>query len=376
MNKPEKRSPNPGTTKPYPSLRFRHMCKLAEQVYELRAGQSLKRDELFSMLNHGNPDKVNSQIRNMIKYGLLDSSPDAESFELSDRAKTMLNGQSSPARQMQLKFDMAVSRIAVFKMLYDCYVDQQVPDISTVAEQLREMDRTVNRASLGIVETFIDNVKYLGLFKVVGKTERLVSIGQHITDLSLASNSQSVVSPGTLTINSNRAGFRAVDESDNVGFYLAPVNAHNDEVSKHAHAVLHSIIEPALKGLDLKVAVSSGVSGSEGITGDFIKKIIQSKIVVADLSFHSPHVFYALALRHAARLPVIQLIRKTDNLFFNFDQSSTIAIETSDIYTMMANIESYRDQVLASARKAIHDAESIGNPISQVFPNMKFKVEL
>ena len=45
-------------------------------------------------------------------------------------------------------------------------------------------------------------------------------------------------------------------------------------------------------------------------TGQVVEHLLQSGLVIADLSFHNPNVFYELALRHAAGKPTVHVIRR------------------------------------------------------------------
>jgi hypothetical protein len=68
-----------------------------------------------------------------------------------------------------------------------------------------------------------------------------------------------------------------------------------------------------------------------------LEHVLRSKLVIADLSFHNPNVFYELCLRHATRLPTVQLIRANERIPFDIDQYRTIKIDTGDVYAFFLN---------------------------------------
>ena len=76
-----------------------------------------------------------------------------------------------------------------------------------------------------------------------------------------------------------------------------------------------------------------------------MEHIARARLVVADLSFHNPNVFYELAFRHATRRPVIHLIRTLDSIPFDLDQFRTIRIDTSGLYSFVPQIETYRAEI-------------------------------
>jgi len=76
-----------------------------------------------------------------------------------------------------------------------------------------------------------------------------------------------------------------------------------------------------------------------------------------------------VALRHALRLPVVQLIRKADRLPFDVNQSRTLVFDTTDIYTLVPKLQTYRAEIANQSRKALEDPESVGNPVSIFYPD-------
>jgi hypothetical protein len=105
------------------------------------------------------------------------------------------------------------------------------------------------------------------------------------------------------------------------------------------------------------------------ITSHILEHIKKSRLVVADLSLLNPNVFYEMALRHAVKLPIVQIIRKADRLPFDVNQVNSVVIDNTDIYTFTPAIETYRSQVTTLARRALEDPEHVGNPISVFFPD-------
>ena len=96
--------------------------------------------------------------------------------------------------------------------------------------------------------------------------------------------------------------------------------------------------------------------------------------MIADLSFHNPNVFYELAIRHAARLPVVQIIRLADRIPFDLHQVRTIRIDTSDIYALVPRIDTYRAEIANQARRALDDPDSIDNPITTFYPDFRMQI--
>jgi hypothetical protein len=81
------------------------------------------------------------------------------------------------------------------------------------------------------------------------------------------------------------------------------------------------------------------------IPGQVIEHIMRAKLVVVDMSYHNPNVFYEMALRHACRLPIVQISRKADRLPFDVNQMRTVVIDTTDIYALVPKLETYRSEI-------------------------------
>lgn len=87
-----------------------------------------------------------------------------------------------------------------------------------------------------------------------------------------------------------------------------------------------------------------------------------------DLSYHNPNVFYELALRHAVRKPIVQLCRAADKLPFDVSQVRTIVVDTSDIYSLVPQLESLKAQIAAQIRRTLDERTDVENPLSVFAP--------
>jgi hypothetical protein len=105
------------------------------------------------------------------------------------------------------------------------------------------------------------------------------------------------------------------------------------------------------------------------ITAQVIEHLVRARLVVADLSFHNPNVFYELALRHAVRRPVVQIIRVADPIPFDLDQFRTVQIDNSTIYSLVPQLETYRSEIASQIRQALSDDAAPSNPLTVFYPN-------
>ncbi len=104
------------------------------------------------------------------------------------------------------------------------------------------------------------------------------------------------------------------------------------------------------------------------ITAQVIEHIVRSPLVVADLSFGNPNVYYELALRHACRRPVVQLIRAGDHLPFDVNQFRTVTLDMTDIFSLVPRIDTYRAEIARQCRAALDQEGPADSPLSLFYP--------
>jgi len=67
------------------------------------------------------------------------------------------------------------------------------------------------------------------------------------------------------------------------------------------------------------------------ITSQVIQHIVDDPLVIADLTGMNPNVFYELAIRHAIRKPLVQIVNKGENIPFDVAGMRTIPVDHHDL---------------------------------------------
>lgn len=141
--------------------------------------------------------------------------------------------------------------------------------------------------------------------------------------------------------------------------------------------ILNAFVEPAVISIGLNVVRSDKITKPGMISSQVLEYIFRSKLVVVDLSYHNPNVFYELAIRHMIGLPTVHLIRVADNIPFDLGNFRTIKINTSDMYGLIAELETYKAQITNYAKEALSNPDSKGiNPIRTYFPSVRVQLQL
>ncbi|MBD8349756.1 hypothetical protein [Dysgonomonas sp. HGC4] len=368
----------------FPNVGFQECYEFTKKIAEIGAGQKVRRLTIFENIGKS-PDSGPSRmlVTNCSKYGLISGSYQAEYLQLTENGATATNSDLSEAAQLKAKFELVFSSIEIYKQLFEKFVNQKLPSHTVIADLLVEIQPDLEKSEIdAVVDTFIVNLKYLGLLKTLSGAERVITLDHAIENLPNNNDNNKIAlrrgeneSVELIEVKTENQ-VQVYETFDNICFYITPIGEENSEERKHSDLFLESIVEPALKTLGIQVKRADKIDKPGTITKQIIEYIFKSRLVIADLSYHNPNVFYELALRHSSRLPTIQLIRKSDRIPFDVNQTRTIVIDTTDIYSLVPKIEIYRSEIANQVRQALNGTgtESIDNPITNVFPKLQVKI--
>lgn len=154
-------------------------------------------------------------------------------------------------------------------------------------------------------------------------------------------------------------------------FVISPIGDDGSPVRKHADMTLNAIIKPALAEYDAAFHVTRGDKSPQigMITNHVIVDIEESDLIVADLSFLNPNVFYELGFAHAAEKPVIHMVLRDTKLPFDNAGYRTIEFDPTDWNSHVAA----QKQIVEQARSALAKGAKISNPITQARGWQKLK---
>lgn len=143
-------------------------------------------------------------------------------------------------------------------------------------------------------------------------------------------------------------------------FYYYPLGDDDSETRRKANGLIDSVIRPILKIEHYDVITPLEIDTPGSITNQVIKLLLESELVIANLTELNPNVMYELAVRHAKRLPVVCLVERHTKLPFDIATERTLFYDND-----MAGVESLKPQLLSTIRSAILDTE-LDNPIYRV----------
>jgi hypothetical protein len=113
---------------------------------------------------------------------------------------------------------------------------------------------------------------------------------------------------------------------------IAPIGDLGSDIRKRSDQILKHIIAPACEECGYDEPIRADKIAAPGvITTQIIQHLIDDAIVIADLTDHNANVFYELAIRHAFRKHVIQLIQTGQTIPFDVAGLRTVFVDHRDL---------------------------------------------
>lgn len=359
------------SARPFPAGPFEEALDFVKAIYELGSGTPVRRLTLFDHLQR-TPDSSTSRmlVTNASKYNLLKGSYASEQLELTPEATKVCDDNTSAREAARIKAKLAIFDIPPFKLLFEKFVNAKLPPRAALIDSMKEAGTAIDHLEEG-VDTFIVNLKYVGLLQNLSGADRVVTV-EHLMDslpgssaIGLGFRIPEAEAPNQHLITQEQASF------ESTCFYITPIGHEDSDARKHSNLFLENIVEPAIRTVGLTVIRADQIDKPGMITRQIMEYLFRARLVVADLSYSNANVFYELALRHAARLPVVQIVRHGDPIPFDINQMRTITIDNRDIYTLLPNVELYRSEIASQARRALEAGAEVDTPVSMYFPQAK-----
>jgi hypothetical protein len=364
----------PGRTRAvrsFPAATFEEALVLAEAIQKFAPGQQrVRKLTLFDKLGKSPESGPSRQLMiNSTRYGLTRGGVGAEFVELTPEGAVASSDDAAAGAKLAARFALAIQRVEPFNFLYERCKGNKLPSKEFLIDALREANIEAGIQS-ECVDTFIINAKFLGLLRTIAGSERFITIEHALEESGKLPTSQ----PGTAgdsTPDAVSAATEVGSAYDAVCFYITPIGPEDSDQRRHADFFMEYVVTPAMREFKLKVVRADQI-GKPGMIGkQVLEHILRSRLVVADLSFHNPNVFYELCLRHATRLPTVQVIRAAEAIPFDIEQYRTIKIDTKDLYGFLPKLQTYISEITNQVRRALEDADAVDNPISMFYPTVK-----
>jgi hypothetical protein len=350
--------------KPYPVIPFEQALRIGQGITDFGAGHPMKRDTLLEKLELPINQPTKDLITASTKYGITTGAHDAPELKLTEDG-VKATAPTTSLERSNARIKLAITNIEPFKKLYDKFAGGKMPAVEAMRDSLDDMNEG-DRAPC--VDIFVQNAKFVGILQTKEGAEFIASL----EDAATKTFAPTVAIPqlATLPVNQPVTG----EDFDTVCFFIAPIGADDSEHRRHSDAILASYVEKALATVEprLRVVRADKITQPGMITKQVLEYLLKSRLVVADLSYHNPNVFYELAVRHVTGKPVIHIKRTSDAIPFDNKDFRTIDIAFADKFDILAQIETVRSTIAQFSRQSLSAGDNSDNPLLIYFPDYRF----
>jgi hypothetical protein len=359
----------------FPAASFEQAAELAEAMVEIAGGaREVRRVTLFDHLGRSPESGPSRQaVTNSARYGLTEGGYQAETLTLTEDGLKAVNPDLSPRERARARFRLAIDGISPFKSLYERFAGNKLPAQQVMRDFLVGEQEMTEEDAKEAVELFILNAREIGLIQSLSGAERILTLDHMLDELpgvgDAKPRSEEIgdgSEPKTAVVAPTRAAPAPTGDLQKTCFYITPIGEEGSDQRKHADLLLGQIVEPAIEelGLELAVVRADKMTQPGMISQQILQHVLGARLVIADLSFHNPNVFYELAIRHATKLPTVLVSRTAERVPFDIADLRVVRLDMSDIYTFVPQMETWRAELTQHARQALEQPEAAITPVT------------
>lgn len=154
-------------------------------------------------------------------------------------------------------------------------------------------------------------------------------------------------------------------------FVIGPIGAEGSDVRRKADFLLKGIIQPATAecGIDIKVTRADQIADPGLITEQIIEALLDSDLVIADLSDHNPNAFYELAVRHSTDKATIHMFPAGLSIPFDIKDYRAVSFDITDI----DKLNTAKSALLEAIKVALSPKFKASSPISRALSAKKLR---
>ena len=150
------------------------------------------------------------------------------------------------------------------------------------------------------------------------------------------------------------------DTNEKICFVIAPIGKPESDIRNRSDQVLKHIIRPAVEACGYKAVRADEIAEPGIITNQIIRHVVDDPLVIADLTGQNANVFYELAIRHACRRPLVQIIDKVKDIPFDLSVMRTIQVDHQNL----DSVEEAKTEIRRQIQSLAASPSSLENPIS------------
>lgn len=144
-------------------------------------------------------------------------------------------------------------------------------------------------------------------------------------------------------------------------FVISPIGTQGSDTFSRFKLSLEYVIKKALPATKWDVIRADLESSPDSITGKVISRIVESDLIVADLSNHNPNVFYELAVAHGYKRPVVHIMEEGQRVPFDVGDQRVIFYDL----TNPASVDKAVNDLARAAEHLDVEGSRAKNPLTE-----------
>jgi hypothetical protein len=122
-------------------------------------------------------------------------------------------------------------------------------------------------------------------------------------------------------------------------FVICPIGDEGTDIRKWSDLTFNYIIKPVAEKFGYKTIRADHIKEPGMITSQIIDQLLESQLIIADLTNNNPNVFYELAIRHFTQKPYIQMIKSGQKIPFDIHGMRTVFFDIDLEHAEIAKVE-------------------------------------
>lgn len=147
--------------------------------------------------------------------------------------------------------------------------------------------------------------------------------------------------------------------SEKVCFIISPIGEPDSDIRKSADEKYDLIFKPVLEESGYKPIRADKESSSNSISRSIVTRLINSELVIADVTGYNANVFYELAIRNASKKPVIVIKEPDQKLPFDIYDKRAISIDMKNNRQWISAKEELKQHITSAIENPKSASESI-----------------
>jgi hypothetical protein len=351
-------------------MTFNDALQFGRAVWQSAGKHPIQRETLFATAGWSANQATKNLITTSNKYGITKGHHAAKEFRLTEKGVLILDPAVAAAQRTRAAFELAIDSVREFRGLYERFKGEKLPAPEVMRDTLANLHEGDRKQC---VDIFTANAQTVGLLAPREGAEYLRPVEQASIETSPG---KPAADPNIQKEAMDVPANQPLDEDfAKVCFFIAPIGDEGTEERKHSDMLLSSFLERAVGDLGIKVVRADKIEKPGMITGQVINYILNSRLVVADLSYLNPNVFYELSLRHATGKPTIHIMRTGERIPFDLKDYRTVSIDMTCKYSLVAKLDIYRADISNKIRQALAEDVTADNPILTFCPKGRFTIQ-